>query len=417
MTRPAIEVLPILDGLSRRFSRPLYWLFGLTCLCGYLNPFPLKFHSEMQPWPLFGGGLVFFSLLARRSLPPASVNLLLIATGFASLYFAAGGWTLLGIRGFYNYVALYLIVVSSWAWIREYEGDFLRFLMVALFAFVGVALLQATILPGFSGAWLSRSDTARLTVRGVCSLFSEPSYFGLALLLLLGALHVLRPRNRWFAVVSVGAILFLSRAPIAVLFLAFYLVCLGFSKHPRAALCLLSLTGVALFLLTIGGYGYHFVPDDPGDDGLRLTRFFKMLVSDPVGQLTSDVSTNQRLSHIFLSLHGFWDGFPGGQGFAAFSKFYSLHVSEWRPFIFVFFPMDRVMSGYGSALFELGLAGTLVPISFLWCARSGSPADRRARLPQFLLLLTLPWMALPLAFPWLGILVGALAGHRPKNLG
>jgi len=196
--------------------------------------------------------------------------------------------------------------------------------------------------------------------RGVTGLATEPTYYGVVMLFYILFFRVVRPRfERMYIFLASLAILVFAKSAMAALFLISYFFVLSFfGRYWSIRFGYIGMIFSLPFL-------FRFLPDS------RMKNLLSSLIDNPVDVLLVDASVNDRFFHVFLSLKGFFVNFGLPHGFSSFAGFaenqlsiYSgIIISEW------FSLSGRIMSGLGSALFELGFFGLLylfIPIYVLY---------------------------------------------------
>ncbi|GHU81504.1 hypothetical protein FACS1894145_8360 [Bacteroidia bacterium] len=126
-----------------------------------------------------------------------------------------------------------------------------------------------------------------------------------------------------------------------------------------------------------------------------------------------DGSANDRLAAIAFSVKGCIDhcGMPGGMGT------YTDYVEKELPnqsFFRYGGGRGRIMSGYGSALYELGILGLFIPIAFLVVICHYFKQDKKKQIVVFIAFTMLMFTAIPLALPYVSFFYGYLI-YYTKN--
>ena len=88
----------------------------------------------------------------------------------------------------------------------------------------------------------------------------------------------------------------------------------------------------------------------------RLLRISSLIISDPLTFFYLDNSSSDRIANIFFSFKGFIDNFGFPHGFVNWSEYVN---SNFTNFSFPNITTGRIMSTYGSMLFELGVFGLI----------------------------------------------------------
>ena len=187
-----------------------------------------------------------------------------------------------------------------------------------------------------------------------------------------------------------------------------YVVVYMFSARRLVAslLCAALVAGVVVWMLN------H---DVQALEGSRLYRLAQRLLRDPMLLLLVDGSVNDRLFHIIFSFTGVVESFGLPHGFTAWADHVQRMMPRYSPYAWNV-STTRIMSGYGSAVFELGAVGFLIPLSVTLALRRFYKPDLRAFLVVTMFLNLVMLTSVPVAFPLFGYTIGMLAyGARRQN--
>lgn len=265
------------------------------------------------------------------------------------------------------YAGVFLVYVFTTQAIKD-GFPLISLLKAVFFANLLIGLWQFLIDPS---AFDFLAPVRSSTDRGVTSLSVEPSFYGLAMAMT--ALTIVAfgrsvAERALYAGLGAVQVVVLSQSSLAILFalgcLGLYVLSLGNIR--RTALILFG--GIA-----VSAVAFAFLM--PGDS--RAYRVIYGLATNPWSVLQEDVSVALRVSHVLLSNLGAATSLLVPNGFSGFDKFLS-QLTDWPLHID---PTNRIMSGYGSALFELGFfALPLLYYNFkpLWAPRSSVPRLRLA---------------------------------------
>lgn len=239
--------------------------------------------------------------------------------------------------------------------------------------------------------------------RGVTSLTPETSMYGLVSILLFCGIWLTEKSRRlspvWVVLLCVQVLIF-SRSFLA-------LGVLGLS-----ALISLSLTGrLRAALLGIGAFAlgwYVMITLLP--EGARVVDLTHLILRGPEALLLADPSGSERIFHIYLSFREAIGAFFAPHGLASFRPVIDRALVE-IPLFWYEGGGYKIMSGYGAALFELGVFG-LVYV-FVSCAVLYE-ADLPKRKKVFVTCAMLGCFlnSINLAAPLFGLLVATLAQLR-----
>ena len=388
-------------------------------LCTVLIAFPycsvVFFPSDLQPLALGSviAFLIYYTLVGKLS---EYLNPLLTPLIFVCLYFLILGIANSNIvqRSLGAYVSI--AAFSTFAYIATRNRLISsKLFLVICGVWVGIGVLQSVIDPDIA-TFLLRS--ARTTPgRGVVSLAPEPSYFGIQCLFLWVCLDNLSMDKNIRRIAKLGlalAIVLLSKSMLALIFLVL-IVTLNFITAYRAiSLYLTGFVVASCALASSLGIMPEAVDAMVGilPEG-RMQNLVSMAAQNPSSLFTLDASGNQRFTDIFLPLLSFWDSFPSAFGFPpdSWGDFVATNFSD---FTFLWYPKtnsSHPMSAYGQAIFELGFVGLLIPA----VAHTAFYRSTRMNSANNIFLLILMFMAISLAYPLFGFLVGQASAHAQSS--
>src|SRR5207248_2682670 len=149
--------------------------------------------------------------------------------------------------------------------------------------------------------------------------------------------------------------------------------------------------------------------------GTRIGGLLAVLTSRPGTILVLDESVAARVSNIFYSLSGAFEGWLMPHGFDSWGAYADQQEQIYRE-IFVRRGLygGRIMSGYGGTLFELGVLGLAIPVVMtlgIW--RAFGLRAREKAVALFIMIHGLMIMPVVLGLPMVGILLGELFISQP----
>lgn len=353
---------------------------------------------DTQPWFLMAG--IAFCLLSVRVKGDPFVVVLAVAIAFSALivgfslfrgldfYFARG---VLGYAGF-------SVVLLGYYFYRKRFGFPLGIFVTLNLVWLAAGGAQVV----FGGHLLDLVVAARTTEgRGVVGLATEPTYYGMFLLFLSWILVVeagYRPTKGLVALLLMNVlfVMLVAKSAMAVMFLL--LICVMYAVIAAAKVSVIFGLLALACLVSVGVYfGYNVFPD------WRVFSVLHGLASAPLDVVHRDASINERVSHLVFPVHAsiLNGGIPGG--FHSFSIAYGLLIEWYDGFFWWGSPGNRVMSGVGAFVYELGWLSVFFFMAALYCAWCKS--SLRLSVFQFSAFLALFASALPVAFPLAPILL------------
>jgi hypothetical protein len=306
------------------------------------------------------------------------------------------------VRGLVNYISLFVIAFATYVALKAEGGFSVRFLKSVVLIWFTTGLLQVVVSRDLFTGLLSN---ARTTVsRGVVGLAPEPTAYGIhcLLLLILVSERTAGRTRRWLMGALLIQILIFARSSMTLLFLLIWgALLLATHLGKRRALiggaCVLGVGIVAVI-------GLMRFADRI--QGIRILELIHLAVSAPALILVRDQSISDRVAAITFSLIGAFQGGLLPHGFVSWAAY----VDRIGPHLVRYIPHytagDRIMSGYGAALYELGFVGLIIPYVVTHTARLRYRADLKRFITIAILLNLLFLTALPLAYPPIGFLIG-----------
>lgn len=393
---------------DRVATRWFGYLFMAAVFFPYVRVLPIG--SDVQPAALLLA--IGVALASRTGRFPRTIAPLFAVMLAAVLIACVTGINGLAVRGLANYFSLFIIAFATYSALVTGHGLSRRFVATVVWLWFSVGLVQTLLARSFLTQLLSNVRTT--DIRGVVGLAPEPTAYGihcLILLILVTDMFGGRQRRRLSAALIVQIVLF-ARSSMAIMFLLIWGL-LYIATHYSARRVLIggaSVLGVALIATPVVAHWAGEVK------GVRAIALLHLVVTSPALILVRDQSVSDRVAAIVFSLIGAVQNFLIPHGFTSWSAF----VKEIGPSLIRYIPYytagDRIMSGYGAALYELGAFGLLIPIVVTRSISFRYWYDRRRFLTVAVVLNLLLLTAIPLAYPPIAFLIGyfCYAGIRDQ---
>ncbi len=247
--------------------------------------------------------------------------------------------------------------------------------------------------------------------RGVTSLAPEPTHFAMYLIFLSWLMLIESDHKPSYLVcillaLNVLSILFVASSSMGAIFvlLCLFLWSIQYLRNPVRLFF-----GGVLFCALISSFYIYSVsfPD------ARISSLFSQGVGDPISLVEKDASINSRMSHVILPLYGFAKNGFMPHGFNAYDADSERLNRDFGGFFWYEYGGDKIMSGLGSLLYELGFLS--VPFfCFLASMFFGAGSLLRSFISS-LLLTVLLMSAIPLSFS-LASMVPVLYYLRARHL-
>lgn len=356
--------------LKKRKAPVIVRLFWFFCLFPYLQLIPLG--TDSQPWSLILGMMCLPSAFNNRF--PKIFLLILLIPFFALGIALFSPLNFNTFRSLFTYLTLGVVPLISYWSLNKYDFPY-RFLVFVSIVLLCVGLIQFLGWKNF-GSWFVFRSTTTLN-RGVTSLTPEPTFYGIQCgLLWIIAFFKFRYKSSFklLSVILLIQIFILAQSSmmILVLLLTFISTKLAYIILKRPIYIFpLSATIICLFFLInlITPFLIEY----------RIGALLDMLIKKPEVFLIADESVNQRFVHAFFPFVGFFSNYGMPFGFGSFGEFINNIPQDSLYGQFLLSQQDnRIMSGLGSVVFELGIFGIGLVIVMLKLLRKSMRINRKA---------------------------------------
>ncbi|WP_187411280.1 hypothetical protein [Saccharophagus sp. K07] len=368
--------------------------FGVSILC-FISP--VQTGLDTQPYYLILSFLVFI-LYHQTKFDKCMAALLLVLVSGVPLYILAI-WEA-NIRSFIIYISIFPLVFSMYR-IFLYDGWKERYVMCFVFLYFGAAILQIIYGKDLFGGILQSRTTEN---RGVSSLANEPTLYALMCLLVGLICHISRFPKRTKIIIYVLLLLqivFLARSSMALLVLVFWLFMYVLIVNPISAFYFL-VVGAGIAWVVIG-----ILPEDS-----RIFSLFRIILDSPLFLIQKDASVNERIAHLVLPVYASFDNYLFPQGFSSFSNVLGRRDELFGGVFFWGPNTNKIMSGFGAVLWEMGVVGLAVLFCFAWSCLSAAHLQVRDRLFLLAASLSLMFTAIPIINPVFCALWGAIEADK-----
>lgn len=241
-------------------------------------------------------------------------------------------------RSCFHYLSICIIPIAVNISLKKDEINveaLFKFFMI-IWAFVG--LIQMLFNKSFLSEFVSNLRTSE--TRGVCSLASEPSFYGYMCYFFIIISMKFKKNKNFFILLNTIQILFLAQSSVSLIYILCLFILLileknisNFSLKSLLFSCGIIFLSFILFFIIVNYM-----------NGTRIQDLLMKFMNDPKS-LISDESVQQRIDAITVSINSFINSFglPNGFGKTITNS-------------------GRIMSGYGSILHELGIIGAIIII-------------------------------------------------------
>jgi len=371
-----------------------YYIFLIFVFFPFLQIIPTS--TDMQPFAVISAICLFFCF--KKKFSKIEVVLLFMVTAAFFLLFT-GPTSFTVVRSFANYLSVFFISYVSHRVLRSGRVNFENFLFVSFLIWFVTAILQVIVDKSFLTFIVSASRTTES--RGVTSLASEATFLGIVYVFyILFSLHLKNLKYRKSIIImSIFGILFLAKSTMALLFLII-LTAIYFFTH----LNFKSLFLIALGVITIS-YSMTFL------EGSRIYELFQLVKNDPSVILLVDASINDRFFHVYFSVKGFLENFFIPNGYNAWLPYVTEQLVSYKNIVIIewFSLGGRIMSGFGSAFFELGFIALTIPLTFTYLLFNLFKNDLKSFLFICIFVNLIMFSAIPIGFPIFAFYLGFLS--------
>lgn len=396
--------------------------FFFLCLFPYISLIDTPF--DTQPYAIaFSFVLLFLLFTLKKDLKLPVILLPFIFVFAYSLFIflvRSSDWSN-GLRSLIGYASVCFIAIGSYHTFNQVKGKHFATAVMIWFIFGVIQLLVNKDFGSFLLSRLSTSDD-----RGVTSLAVEPSFYSIICIFFFVLNDVFYARGDYsksiyrILFLLITAQIFFARAGVGIVLFFIYLGAKVISKRKFVNIVTGLIGVLVVFGIVVCLYLYS--------PSLQLTRvgmLLNYLIHDPIKLIQSDGSIADRLVHIFISHLSLFYSYGIGYGLGNWNE-YALEIAFRAGGIVLQLAnvnitlSGRIMSGWGTAIFELGIVGILFLASFLFLMRKGWKKTKNQMksvyLSSAITIFFTMLMAVPLAFPLFGYVIGIFAKIQNKDI-
>lgn len=371
-------------------------IFCYFCFFPYTPPI---MSTDSQPWALVIAIILYLSYINRRC--RSDLFLLLIVSIFSFLLLIFSPLDFNSLRSIFNYLSLFVVCSVTYWVLKNKELSWHLFKgIVYIYFFVG--LIQTFLIHDFL-SFLAPRGSAFASGRGVSCLTPEPTFYAIicACFMVISFLNF-REHTGFYKInilLLIQIFCFARSATVIFIILVSFLLYTIFSRSLKTI----------VFICCIGSLLYLGVEVmQPVLSSYRAGRLVYSILENPTEFAMVDESVNERFIHAFFSIYGFCENWGLPYGFGKFNAY--MHdvynrgdFAEYLPFYRDGYV--RIMSGLGSAMFELGIIGCLIPWVLIKNMRKIIKEDKRFMFYGVLFFLIL-LNAMPLSNAIIGFVFG-----------
>ena len=314
-------------------------IYFLAVLCFFPFIQIVDIGTDTQPYAAIFS--IFIILFSRFRFNKKNMLMGLIVVCAIFLFLISDNKSFLELRSLFNYISIFLISTATYIGLKRKEGIKEKFIKRIINVWFLVGFIQAYIKRDFMFGVIAGARTS--LSRGVPAFNSEPSFY--AFMLMFAFLIVLDfKKNRLLYIVNICVQLILfAQSSIGIGYLVIYLGLLAVKylnylkiKYPKGLLKVVGLLFVVFFIISIIP---NLFPDS------RLGNILNQALVEPMSLYYRDYSVNSRVNHIINPILASINNalIPFG---------YSNSV--------IMVGYNRIMSGFGATIFELGFLGIVL---------------------------------------------------------
>jgi len=327
----------------------VYMLFAIAVFIPYFKILP-PLGGEVQP------NAFLLSLALLFLTPRIKVNIyfwLLLGVLFpATLVLIFGGFGFNHIREFYGYVSFLLLSIISYNYFFYRGEPTYIFYRNVLVAYLLVGIVQMKYDSDFFHFFLARDKGyGGFQGRGVESITSEPTYYGLILLfitILIYSSKYMASNKKYLLYVLVAvSLLIVSKSTTAIFGFVLYVAILNLRLNFKM---------IVFVFVCSAGVGFFYFMFSSEIEASRVFRVFNIIWNLGIdGLIKYDQSSNDRILHVFFSLKGFVDNYLLPNGYDSWAGYIQRQSVLGYDVGYVSTRLGKIFPFIGSILFELGV--------------------------------------------------------------
>lgn len=379
---------------------PLYLIILVTAFFPYVTFY--SFGTDIQPWNILYVALLAVLMFISNLKFSKSLVFLFLPVLYALFLFVLSVNKFDGLRSLLGYTTIAFVpFVTLYILERKYQL-FVRILKISTIMYMIVGIIQMIYKTDFLISILGRLRTT--LGRGFTSLAPEPTAYGLVCIFLLLIFLTLKIENkRKYIYMLLFQIVFIAQSSMTILFLLIF-VFYKILFNMNIKIVFISILSVIIFILLY---------DSLLAFNSRPITMLNSVINSPTDIVYRDQSINDRASAVYFSIKGFIDSYFIGSGFSKYAEYLNNELPKQAYFWYVS-TSNRIMSYYGSILFELGFIGLLIPFTYSAIIFQAYKRNLKDMLVYLFFLNTILFSAIALSFPLVGVYIATLL-YKAKN--
>jgi hypothetical protein len=390
---------------SKRYNHFLFLLLSAITIISSFFPYVAIYSFGTDIQPIFIMFILVYSIiLFYCRIPLKNLFIFLLLPFFLSCFLMFLNTNLFAsLRSVLGYAAICFVPIVFLFLLQKHCSLFVFILKFSTIVYLVVGLIQLNFNRHSFSFLLNRLSTQ--DNRGVTSLTPEPTVYGLICLFFILFFISLNIKNkRRYIIILLLQIIIIAQSSMVILFLFIFLfyhfICNLSLKYFSFGVVGLIL---ALYLLNNIGLASGY---------FRVLSILKVLFDNPTQILALDASINDRASAIYFSIKGFVDNYFLPSGLNSYGIYLNIELPKQSIFL-ESSTRNRIMSYYGGILYELGIFGLLIPITYSLIIIKSYASNVRSMFLYLLFVNTILFSAIPMSFPFVGIYLACLI-HRKE---
>ena len=332
------------------------YIFVLCCLFPYTPPL---LSTDSQPVALILSLLLLPIYANRKSLKQKGFALFILVLLFAVITLIYSPWNINSVRSLSNYVSLFTVSFVTYRILPTLSDlKLFRLFKIAVYIWFFVGAIQTFIYPDFLSFLVPRGS-AFMSGRGVSCLAPEPTFYAIicSCFLIINRICNMHSKGdglRWLLWIQI--ILFARSATIIFIITASYFLYLLLRRGKLRNIAIAGIAGY-IFISCIKFIGPYIV-------SFRAGNLLLSLIENPTLFIVADASVNERFIHAFFPIYGWLKNYGLPYGYGYFNDFMHEIYNQGHFNEYLLYYRDnytRIMSSFGSAVFELGCIGLIIP--------------------------------------------------------
>lgn len=388
-------------------------LFFIFALFPYVS-FGTNSMDTQPHFIIFGMLSIFLFVTSGRVFKRILHFIFFISIILLVLLFKAQDLDFMFYRAAASYLAFFVVVSASYIYIKRY-GIPIRLMVAGNIAYIFAALIQFFYNQHYL-TFLVTPNSFLDPSRGMSSLTPEPTFFAITLFFwswIYLIIYDYRPNKLiiYLLIINLLSIILLSKSTMVIVFLLVSTLFFLLKNIKKKKIFFLIFLSIFLVFITL----FSILTLYPESRFSRLTNIYTLIDGNVIEKLmiiiNFDASINDRISNALFPYFGlFYNyGMPGGLDSFYDTSIYLSNKSEG--YFWAGLGSNKILSFIGTFIYELGFISLFL---FYYFYDFLKDHNNQNRIFEIILLFILLNSAVPIGFPFIGIMI-ALMYHK-KNI-